>query len=104
MFFVQCSTTSFGHTINVNLLLITRDAKIADNVFHAPVPEKFPKFKSFLILYVQYDCIKNGVIGSFVFGFLKEYIENSKNEDREKFIQFKNLILKNLAELMLRKK
>ena len=36
-------------------------------------------------------------------GFLKEYIEDSKIEDREKFIQFKSLILKNLAELMLRK-
>jgi len=36
-------------------------------------------------------------------GFLKEYIEDSKIEDREKFIQFKSLILKNSAELMLRK-
>ena len=39
-----------------------------------------------------------------VIGFLKEYIENSKNKNQEKFIQFKNLISKNLAELMFIRK
>jgi len=65
----------------------------------APLKRSGPK-KRKMVIFAGFLGIGLGL----AIGFLKEYIEESKNEDREKFIQIKSLVLKNLAELILRKK
>ena len=65
----------------------------------APLERSGPN-KRKMVIFAGFLGIGLGI----VIGFLKEYIEVSKNKNQEKFIQFKNLISKNLAELMFIRK